>query len=240
MIEIIPAIDVIDGRIVRLQQGDYGKVTGYDTDPVDMVKRYADYGFKRIHVVDLDGAKNSSSVNLKALEMMANISDVNIEWGGGIKSDSALKDAFNAGASYVCAGSIAVWKPELFKNWLVNYGSERIILGADVREREIAVKGWTEMADLTIDELIDSFLPHSLSQVIVTDISRDGMLQGPNFALYEDLKEKFPQLVITVSGGISSLADIEMAEEKKLQRVIVGKAIYENKIDLKQLSKFND
>lgn len=240
MIEVIPAIDILGGRTVRLEQGNYSKVTGYDTDPVDMVKRYADYGFKRIHCVDLDGAKGTSSVNLKALEKMALVDGIGIEWGGGIKSDSAINDAFNAGASFVCAGSIAVWQPDLFKKWLDIYGPHRIILGADVKGRNVAVKGWTEVADLTIDDVINNFLSYSLSQVIVTDISRDGMLQGPNFSLYEDLREKFSTLIITVSGGISSFDDIEKAAEKNLQRVIVGKAIYENKFDLKRLSKFNE
>lgn len=239
MIEIIPAIDIIDGHTVRLSQGDYGKMTIYNSDPVDMVKCYADYGFQRIHAVDLDGAKESSPKNLHSLEKMANVSGIKIEWGGGIKTGVALRDAFNAGASFVSAGSIAVWQPDLFKDWLSVYGNEKIILGADVRDKKVAVKGWTEEAELDIYDLINLFLPSGLSQAIVTDIGRDGMLQGPNFELYENLRERFTDLTITVSGGISSVSDIEKAEEKNLQKVIVGKAIYENKIDLKQLSLYN-
>ena len=238
MVEIIPAIDIIEGRCVRLSQGDYDQRKVYDASPVDMAKRYADCGVKRIHVVDLDGAKSSSPKNLKTLERMAVGAAVEIEWGGGLKSEEALRAIFDYGATYAIVGSVAAQQRELFAEWLQMFGGERMILGADVRNGKVSVNGWLEDLALSIEELIDGFLPYGLNQVICTDITKDGMLKGPSFELYTDLQSRYEQVDFTVSGGIASMADIERAEELNLRRVIVGKAIYENRITLKEIEQW--
>ncbi|MBQ3198062.1 MAG: 1-(5-phosphoribosyl)-5-[Alistipes sp.] len=238
MVEIIPAIDIIEGRCVRLLQGDYDQRKVYDASPVDMAKRYADCGVKRIHVVDLDGAKSSSPKNLKTLERMAVGAAVEIEWGGGLKSEEALRAIFDYGAMYAIVGSVAAQRRELFAEWLQMFGGERMILGADVRNGKVSVNGWLEDLALSIEELIDGFLPYGLNQVICTDINKDGMLKGPSFELYTDLQSRYKQVDFTVSGGIASMADIERAEELHLRRVIVGKAIYENRITLKEIEQW--
>lgn len=232
---ILPAIDIIGGRCVRLSQGDYNQQTQYEAMPVDMVKQYVAHGFKRIHVVDLDGAKASSPQNLDTLSELAAVPGAEIEWGGGIKSVEALGAVLDAGAKYAVVGSVAAKQPELFEQWLRMFGSERIVLGADVREGRVAVNGWQEEMDVTIDDLVDRFLKYGLSQVICTDISRDGMLQGPATELYVRLQKKYPKVDFTVSGGISSMADIHALKAAHLRRVIVGKAIYEGRITLDEL-----
>ncbi len=239
MIEILPAIDIIGGKCVRLTKGDYNSVKRYDADPVDMVKRYVDSGFRRIHVVDLDGARQSSPCNLLVLERMASVSGVRIEWGGGLKSQQAVDDSFNAGASYLVVGSLAVKSPELFAGWLQRYGADIMVLGADAdTDGKVAVSGWEEKSGFTIENLIDRFVPEGLAQVIATDISCDGMLRGPSFGLYSRLMAEYPEVIFTASGGISSIADIERLESEGMPRVIVGKAIYENRISLRELEKF--
>lgn len=237
-VEIIPAIDIIDGRCVRLSQGDYAQTKVYDASPVDMAKRYADCGVKRIHVVDLDGAKSSSPRNLKTLEKMAVGAGVEIEWGGGIKSEESLRALFDYGATYAIVGSVAAQKPTLFAEWLARYGGERMVLGADVRGGKVAVNGWQQEVELTIDDLVKEFMPMGLSQVICTDISRDGMLQGPSFELYTRLQEQYDAVDFTVSGGVSSMKDIEECDRLGLRKVIVGKAIYENRITLKNIERW--
>lgn len=232
---ILPAIDIIGGRCVRLSQGDYNQQTQYEATPVDMVKQYVAHGFKRIHVVDLDGAKASSPQNLDTLSELAAVPGAEIEWGGGIKSVEALGAVLDAGAKYAVVGSVAAKQPELFEQWLRMFGPERIVLGADVREGRVAVNGWQEEMDVTIDDLVDLFLKYGLSQVICTDISRDGMLQGPATELYVRLQKKYPKVDFTVSGGISSMADIHALKAAHLRRVIVGKAIYEGRITLDEL-----
>ena len=189
-IEIIPAIDIIEGRCVRLSQGDYDRRKVYDASPVDMAKRYADCGVRRIHVVDLDGAKSSSPKNLRTLEQMAVGAGVEIEWGGGIKSEESLRALFDYGATYAIVGSVAAREPMLFAQWLTTFGSERMVLGADVRDGKISVNGWQEDLAVTIEELVDGFLGQGLSQVVCTDITRDGMLQGPADELYVGLQER--------------------------------------------------
>ncbi len=238
MIEIIPAIDIIEGRCVRLSQGDYARTKVYDSSPVDMAKRYADCGVKRIHVVDLDGAKSSSPRNLKTLEKMAVGASVEIEWGGGIKSEESLRALFDYGATYAIVGSVAARTPELFAEWLRVFGGQKMVLGADVRDSKVSVNGWQEDLCVTIEQLVDGFLPYGLSQVICTDISKDGMLEGPSFDLYTDLQSRYEGVDFTVSGGISSMADIERLNELRLRRVIVGKAIYENRITLKDIERW--
>lgn len=239
MIEIIPAIDIIEGRCVRLTKGDYGQKKVYDSSPVDMAMKYADCGVKRIHLVDLDGAKASAPINLETLEQIASKVDLEIEWGGGISDSEALRSMFDAGADCGIIGSIAVRKPELMHDWLKAFGPEKIILGADARDGKIAVKGWLEDSSLSISELIDNFVPDGLSQVICTDISRDGMLQGPSFGLYEELQGAYKDIIFTVSGGISEFDDIVRLDGMGLRRVIVGKAIYEGRITLKQIEQWS-
>lgn len=238
MIELIPAIDLIDGCCVRLTQGDYAEKKVYEQNPVDMAKMYADCGICRLHVVDLDGAKAKEPCNLRVLERLATETSLDIEWGGGIKSTEALRSAIDAGANRVICGSIAVDDANLFASWLQNYGAEHIILGADVRNRMVATHGWLKDSQVTIDEIIEKFLPFGLKQLICTDISKDGMLQGPNFPLYVELKDKYPMVDTTLSGGISSINDIYKAAELGLHSVIIGKAIYEGKITLKELEKW--
>lgn len=233
--ELIPAIDLIDGRCVRLTQGDYDIKKVYEQNPVDMAKMYADCGVRRLHVVDLDGAKAKEPCNLRVLEQLATNTNLDIEWGGGIKSTDALRAALNAGANRVICGSVAVDNRELFADWLQNYGAWHVILGADVRGRNVATHGWLKESQVSIDEIIGWFLPFGLKQLICTDISKDGMLQGPNFPLYVELKDKFPTVDTTLSGGISSMDDIRKANELGLHSVIIGKAIYEGRITLKDL-----
>ena len=237
-IEIIPAIDIIEGRCVRLSQGDYDRRKVYDESPVDMAKRYADCGVKRIHVVDLDGAKSSAPKNLKTLERMVVGSGVEIEWGGGIKSEESLRALFDYGATYAIVGSVAAQQPMLFAEWLAKFGGQSVVLGADVRNGKVSVNGWQEDLAVTIEELIDGFLPMGLSQVICTDITKDGMLQGPSDELYVELQSRYPSVDFTVSGGIGSMADIERLNEKNLRKVIIGKAIYENRITLKDIEQW--
>lgn len=237
-IEIIPAIDLIDGRCVRLSQGDYDRKKVYDASPLDMAKRYADCGVKRLHVVDLDGAKASKPMNLKVLEDVSKVAGLEIEWGGGIKSDEALKDIFNAGAAYAVVGSVASRQPELFQSWLEQYGGNRMVLGADVSNGKIAVNGWLETDEIGIEDLTERFLPYGLERCIVTEISRDGMLQGPATELYIGLQNSFPDINFTVSGGVSSTDDIIKLDEAGLKSVIVGKAIYENRISLKFIEEW--
>ena len=235
MINVIPAIDLIDGKCVRLTKGDYNQKKQYDASPLDMARRYQDIGIRRLHVVDLDGAKSSSPKNLHVLEQIAIGTSLEIEWGGGIKSDQALYDAYNAGADYLIIGSVAVSKPDLFARWLDEYGGGRLILGADINDGRVAINGWLEKSKQTIDALIDRFVPNGLREVICTDIAKDGMLQGPTFDLYARLQEKYPEQDIIVSGGISKMDDIQRLNEMNLRHVIVGKAIYEGRITLEEL-----
>lgn len=237
MFETIPAIDIIEGKCVRLTKGDYSTKREYRGTPADLARRYADTGFTRLHLVDLDGAKAGKPCNLPALESIAcAISGITLEWGGGLKTDADLKSAFSAGMTDAVIGSIAVKEPELFENWLARFSPQHIILGADVRDGRVAVTGWLEQSQSDISNLFDRFIPHGLSQSIVTEIGHDGMLQGPDFDLYTTLASRYPDIVLTVSGGISSLADVIKVKDLGLPRVIVGKAIYEGLIDINQLA----
>lgn len=237
MIQIIPAIDIIEGRCVRLSKGDYDRQKVYDAQPLDMARAYEDAGVRRLHLVDLDGAKAAGPQNLATLEQIASQTSLEIEFGGGIKSSDALQAVFDYGATYAIAGSIAARQPEIFQEWLLAYGPEKMILGADLRDGKISVSGWLEDMDLTIDDMIARF--PAVTQIICTDISRDGMLQGPAFDLYTSLQGRYPAIDFTVSGGISSMDDIERLNEAGLRKVIVGKAIYENRITLKQIEQWS-
>ena len=238
MIQIIPAIDIIEGRCVRLSQGDYGRSKVYDAKPLDIALAFQDAGITRLHLVDLDGAKQSRPANLKVLELLASRTEMEIEWGGGIKSLDALRSVFDSGATYGICGSVAALKPELFREWLLGYGP-KVILGADIRDGKVAVNGWLAETELGIEELIDMFAGDGLDNVICTDISKDGMLQGPAFELYKDLQQRYDAIDITVSGGISGMEDIEKLDESGLRKVIVGKAIYEGRITIKDLEKWS-
>ena len=234
-IEIIPAIDLIGGECVRLTQGDYARKTAYFRDPLEAALQYEEAGLHRLHLVDLDGAKASRPMNLEVLRRIAERTSLSIQYGGGIKSTEALERVFEAGADRAICGSIAVRDPQAFTDWLQRFGPERMILGADTRDGRIAIHGWTEASALGVEELIEQFQGTGLTQVICTDIAKDGMLQGPTEALYTSLQSQFPQIDITVSGGISSWEDIQRLDALGLRSVIVGKALYEGRITLDQL-----
>lgn len=236
MIQIIPAIDIIRGECVRLTQGDYALKSTYYTEPLDIAKQYEDCGLTRLHLVDLDGAKASHPVNLKTLEKIAIRTNLDIQYGGGIKSREWLHRVFESGAGRAICGSVAVTHSDEFSQWVDIFGAHRVILGADTRVGLVAINGWQSDSTISVEQLIDRF--PALSQVICTDISRDGMLQGPSFELYERLAKGYPQIDITVSGGISSMADIERLEQMGLRSVIVGKAIYEGYVTLDDISKY--
>lgn len=238
-IKIIPAIDLIGGRCVRLSQGDYDRCSVYGDDPVDVAKSFEDCGIEMLHLVDLEGAKAQKPANLNVLERIASATSLSIEFGGGIKSDASIVSAFDAGASRVICGSVACSMPDLFVSWLHAYGGERIVLGADVRDGMVAVNGWKDRTDIGLDELISAFLPEGLETAIVTDISRDGMLSGAAVELYEGLMSRFPSLGVVASGGVGSFADVEALGEAGVGAVIVGKAIYEGRITLSQLKSLN-
>lgn len=201
MIEIIPAIDIINGECVRLSQGDYSRKTIYASSPLDMARVYADAGIRRLHLVDLDGAKAGYPLNLDILRKIAAENIIKIEWGGGIKDRRGLEAVLDAGADYAIIGSLAVKNPELMEEWLQEFGGNRIILGADIRNGKVSVNGWLEDSPLSVSDLIDRFLPFGLKEVICTDISKDGMLEGPSVQLYLDLAKKYPDITFTVSGG---------------------------------------
>lgn len=233
MIEIIPAIDIIEGKCTRLSQGDYATQKNYGGDPAEWARAFAGCGIRRLHLVDLEGAKASTPQNLRTLEKIADLGLLKLEWGGGIKDDDALASVWNAGADWAIIGSLAAKEPGRMQGWLQTYGS-RIILGADIRNGKVAVSGWLEDSGIGLDSLIESL--KGLEQAIVTDISRDGMLQGPAFDLYKGLQTRFPALKTIVSGGVSSMDDIRRANSMGLPGIIVGKAIYENRITLNDIS----
>jgi phosphoribosylformimino-5-aminoimidazole carboxamide ribotide isomerase len=239
MIQIIPAIDIIGGKCVRLTQGDYSTQKTYDASPLDMALRYEDCGVRRLHLVDLDGAKASEPVNLRTLEAIASRCPMELEWGGGIAQDRHLKSVFDAGATQAIIGSVAVLEPELMQDWLLIFGGYRVVLGADLRNGKVAVRGWQEDSAKDIDSLLEQFIPAGLEQLICTDISRDGMLEGPSFDLYAGLQAKYPSVTVTVSGGVSCMADIEKLDAMGLRRVITGKAVYEGRITLEDIRRWS-
>ncbi|MDP4239658.1 MAG: 1-(5-phosphoribosyl)-5-[(5-phosphoribosylamino)methylideneamino]imidazole-4-carboxamide isomerase [Bacteroidota bacterium] len=237
MIEIIPAIDLIDGKCVRLSQGDYEQKTVYNENPLEVAKMFADAGITRLHLVDLDGAKAHHIVNHKVLETITGSTDLIVDFGGGLKSDEDLRIAFDCGASMVTGGSIAVKDPAVFSSWITKFGGEKIILGADVKDEKIAVGGWLETTELDLLPFIQSYTKQGISKVICTDISKDGMLQGPAIELYKKMLVSEPNLYLIASGGVSSIRDVEQLQEAFLPAVIIGKAIYEGKIKLKELTR---
>lgn len=238
MIELIPAIDILHGKCVRLSQGDYDTSRIYSENPVDIAKRIEDHGLHRLHLVDLDGAASSHIVNYRVLEDIASHTSLCIDFGGGIKSDKDLSIAFECGAQMATIGSLAVKEPERFLNWLAQYGSKKIILGADVKKGKIAISGWKEESREDILPFLEEYASKGIEKVICTDIEQDGMLQGPSTQLYQSILQKLPKLGLIASGGISSLQDIERLDEMGIPAVIFGKALYEGRITLKELERF--
>jgi len=237
-ITIIPAIDLIDAKCVRLSQGDYNQKTVYNENPLEVAKMFEDAGITRLHLVDLDGAKAKHIVNHKVLETIASKTSLIIDFGGGLKSDEDLRIAFESGASMVTGGSIAVKDRETLLHWIETYGAEKIILGADAKDKMIAVSGWQEVSELPIFDFIESYTSKGIQKVISTDIARDGMLTGPSIELYKEIMAKFPSLELIASGGIATMKDIYELDEMGVPGVITGKAIYENRISLTEISKF--
>lgn len=237
MIEIIPAIDIIDGKLVRLRKGDYDAKTEYSLDPLEVAKGFQDVGLRRLHVVDLDGAKGGHIVNVKTLERLASLTDMVIDFGGGVKSDDDARIAFECGAQLITGGSIAVHRPQLFLSWLEKYGADHVILGADIKDGRIATNGWLEESDARWQTFLQSYEARGVRRVISTDISRDGMMSGPACDLYSDMMEEFPTLHVTASGGVSCMNDVLKLQEIGVPSVIVGKAIYEGRITLHEIEQ---
>ena len=239
MIRVIPAIDIIGGKCVRLTRGDYGKKREYSASPLDAARAFEDAGCHYLHLVDLDGAKSSHIVNHKVLELIATKTDLKIDFGGGLKTDEDVRVAFECGARKITAGSIAVKSPTTFERWLTAYGTNRVILGADTRDGLIATDGWTRGSTQSVLPFIKEYVEMGVTQVISTDISRDGTLTGPSIDLYTRILAKFPRLYVIASGGVGRMADIAALERAGVPAVIVGKAIYEECITLKDLERIN-
>ncbi|GLB49652.1 1-(5-phosphoribosyl)-5-[(5-phosphoribosylamino)methylideneamino]imidazole-4-carboxamide isomerase [Neptunitalea lumnitzerae] len=235
---IIPAIDIIDGKCVRLSKGDYNTKKVYNENPLEVAKQFEAAGIKHLHVVDLDGAKSKHIVNYKVLEQIATKTSLHIDFGGGLKSDEDLKIAFESGAEQITGGSIAVSEPTKFMSWLETYGANKIILGADAKDRKIAINGWQEDSERAILPFIKSYLEQGVSYVICTDISKDGMLQGPSFDLYQEILENSEGIKLIASGGISKFEELPQLALLGCEGTIIGKAIYEGNITLKQLEDF--
>lgn len=238
MIELIPAIDIIDGKCVRLTKGDYATTKVYNEDPLEVALEIESYGLCRLHVVDLDGAKSKHVVNYHVLERIATHTSLVIDFGGGIKSDEDLHIAFDNGARMVTVGSIASRQPELFLRWLEQYGGDKMILGADTRDGFISVNGWQEESKQELLPYLDEYIAQGVKNVLCTDIHKDGMLQGPSIELYKEIMTAFPTLHLIASGGVSSLDDIRRLNEAGIPAVVFGKALYEGRFTLKDLSEF--
>jgi phosphoribosylformimino-5-aminoimidazole carboxamide ribotide isomerase len=238
MIEIIPAMDILGGQCVRLSQGDYERKTVYDENPLEVAKKFEAHGIHHLHLVDLDGAKAHRIINYRTLEQIASHTSLIIDFGGGLKSDSDLEIAFSSGAKRITGGSIAVKNPEQFQRWIDTFGTSSIILGADCRDRKIAVSGWLEETGEEILPFLRKWHQRGILQTICTDISKDGMLSGPAIDLYREIRTDIPQLYLIASGGVASLEDIEQLHQAHIPAVIVGKALYEGRITLPQITRF--
>ncbi len=235
---LIPAIDLIDGKCVRLSKGDYTTKKIYNENPLEVAKKFEAHGIEYLHLVDLDGAKSKHIVNHKVLERIASQTNLKIDFGGGLKSDEDLHIAFESGADQITGGSIAVKDVHTFKSWLKRYGSDKIILGADAINEKIAVSGWMEESEEDLIPFIRNYQKEGVLYVICTDISKDGMLQGPSFDLYRKILEKIPKIKLIASGGISCFEELPKLAELGCEGTIIGKAIYEKRISLKQLEEF--
>ncbi|MFK7774134.1 MAG: 1-(5-phosphoribosyl)-5-[(5-phosphoribosylamino)methylideneamino]imidazole-4-carboxamide isomerase [Saprospiraceae bacterium] len=236
--KVIPAIDIIDEKCVRLTQGDYAQKKIYNENPLEVAKEFEGAGITHLHLVDLDGAKASQIINYKVLEKISSQTNLKIDFGGGLKSNEDLKIAFESGANQITGGTIAVKNPELFLSWLQEYGSEKIILGADVKNGKIATNGWQEESDIELLDFLEIYLEGGIEYVICTDISRDGLLQGSAIDLYKKIKTEFPDIKLIASGGVVNIEELEKLKALEMHGAIVGKAIYEQKIKLTELTKF--
>ena len=235
---IIPAIDIIEGKCVRLSKGDYSTKKIYNEDPLEVAKTFQDVGIQHLHLVDLDGAKSKHIVNYKVLETIASRTHLKIDFGGGLKSDDDLRIAFDSGASQITGGSIAVKTPEIFESWIKRYGNDKIILGADAQDEKVAISGWMESSNKKLIPFIRDYYKKGISYVICTDISKDGMLEGPSFELYQRILQEVPDIKLIASGGISHFDELAKLAEAGCEGTIIGKAIYEKRISLKQLEGF--
>lgn len=235
---IIPAIDIIEGKCVRLSKGDYATKKIYNENPLEVAKEFEAHGIEFLHLVDLDGAKSNRIINYKVLDQIASKTSLKIDFGGGLKSDADLKIAFESGANQITGGSIAVKNPSIFENWIQVYGSQKIILGADVNNKKIAISGWLEESNDEVIPFIQNYQTKGIEYVICTDISKDGMLQGPSFDLYQGILDNTSSCKLIASGGISTFDELPKLAELGCEGVIIGKAIYENRISLKQLESY--
>ena len=237
--QIIPAIDIIEGKCVRLTEGDYAQKKIYNEDPLEVAKAFEGIGLMRLHLVDLDGAKAGQVVNWKVLEKIANNTELKIDFGGGIKTEASLKTVLDTGATYATIGSLAVKNELLFQEWIARFGAKVFMLGADVLEEKIAIGGWLEKTEISVFDFMKSYIDKGVKQIFCTDIKKDGKLEGPSIELYQKIIEQFPHLHLIASGGVSSLDDLIELEEIGCSAAIVGKAIYENKITISELANFN-
>ena len=235
MIELIPAIDIIDGKCVRLTKGDYAQKTVYNEDPVAQAQEFEQLGFKRLHVVDLDGAKSKHIVNEKTLQAITSATSLTVDFGGGLKTEEDIEKALHAGAQMVTLGSVAVTHPELCEQWIGKYGAEHIILGADVRNGKISINGWKEDSDEDLIPFLQRYVDMGIRNVLCTEISKDGTLQGPATPLYQSIMREYPHLHLIASGGVSSNDDITALDNAGIPAVVFGKAYYEGRIDVTQL-----
>jgi len=237
--QIIPAIDIIEGKCVRLTEGDYAQKKIYNENPLEVAKAFEGIGLMRLHLVDLDGAKAGEVVNWKVLEKIANNTELKIDFGGGIKTEAILKTVLDTGATFATIGSLAVKNELLFQEWIARFGANTFMLGADVFEEKIAIGGWMEKTEISVFDFMKSYIDKGVKQIFCTDIKKDGKLQGPSIELYQKIIEQFPALHLIASGGVSSLDDLIELEEIGCAAAIVGKAIYENKITISELASFN-
>jgi len=238
--EIIPAIDIIEGKCVRLTQGDYAQKKIYNEDPLEVARQFEAEGLQRLHLVDLDGAKEGAVRNWKVLEKIAARTELTIDFGGGIKTEKDLNIVFNSGASLATVGSIAVKDEDLFTKWLSRFGSDKFLLGADVKKEKITVSGWQEVTDISVYDFIEKYINKNLCQIFCTDVSKDGLLEGPSIDLYKKIIARFPKLHFIASGGVSSMDDVFRLEEIDCKGVIIGKAIYEGKINVQELGRYRE
>ncbi|WPP51097.1 1-(5-phosphoribosyl)-5-[(5-phosphoribosylamino)methylideneamino]imidazole-4-carboxamide isomerase [Catalinimonas niigatensis] len=236
--EIIPAIDIIDGKCVRLTQGDYAQKKEYHSNPLEVAKKYEDHGIRRLHLVDLDGAKAKKVINYQVLGQITRHTSLKVDFGGGVQSDADLKIVFEMGAQQVTGGSIAVRKPEIFMQWLQTYGAEKVILGADAKDRKIAISGWQESTTQDVLEFIKDYHQKGVQYVICTDVAKDGVMEGPSIALYKEILAITPKVKLIASGGVSGIEDLHQLKSIGVYGVIIGKAIYEGKINLEELKPF--
>lgn len=238
MVEIIPAIDIIDGKCVRLYQGDYNQKKVYDTEPLGIAKAYEAHGIRRLHIVDLDGARGKHKINYDTLESIAANTNLSIDFGGGIRTDYDIEKVFSYGADFVTIGSVAVTNKSLFEKWLDKYGNERIILGADVNDERIAISGWEVNTNISLSDFIAEYIASGIKYIICSDIKKDGTLSGTSVEMYRDIVKEHKDIKLIASGGLNDISEITLLDKAGVYAVIIGKAIYEGRITLEQLKEF--